>query len=138
MRQNCSKRNQLIAELFPRDIGRIVLRFLRKIRENGIDISRKAVSILSIIRSRHRIYRHEGRMRKALIQIFHDNLRFIKDKIPINESKYAIIWIQFNKILRSFLLFDNIMNLYINRFLCKHKAHSMTHWAYRIRIKSHY
>src|SRR6202000_133259 len=71
----------------------------------GLDLLYQAVPVAldptqrqAELRPGHRVDRHQGRMRETLIEVLDDDARVVKDEVPVDQRRYAVIRVEIEKI----------------------------------------
>ena len=72
----------------------------------------------------HRIDRHQGRVREALVQIFHDDARGVQRQLAIHQSRYSVVRVQLGQLVRQ-VARVNLADIHANTLLRQDNTHLM-------------
>ena len=79
-------------------------------------------------RARHRIHRHERRMWKAFVQVFHDHARVVQHEIAVDQGRRRVIRVQIEQVFGVFAR-GHIDDLDLDGFFRDDDPRPVTPWV---------
>ena len=64
-----------------------------------VPVALDAIEREAELRARHRIHRHQRRMRKALVEVFDDDARVVEHEIAVHQRRHAVVRIEIEQVL---------------------------------------
>src|SRR5256885_1828949 len=88
-------------------------------------------------RARHRIGRHQLRVREAVVDILVDDVRLVQDQVAFHQHRGAVIRVHHRQILR-LVVEVHVDDLKIHPLFVEDDAAALAEWAGGARIKGHH